>query len=268
MRTASSRQNEACYLDFTRHVIVAQLRVDQNDIPTWLKDLQEDVARARRRADLGAELEPKLLILMLALDGALSSPGPASASETRDELEHLRNASRRLWKSLQICDVQLSVELVGPANEVAALDGSVEVTFEYDAIGELIAALNLFLTRTEHVCIPERKAGPRPRMQSLAAELLLRFLPPSLPVKAQSQLADAVFFPVFARHKCDLPSWYGSIRRARRHPELSVNPSRPSPKYRNPDNAKEIWSGRGRRPKWLQSALEQGKYLKDFIAKA
>jgi DNA-binding protein H-NS len=38
-----------------------------------------------------------------------------------------------------------------------------------------------------------------------------------------------------------------------------------SPKYRNPDNPKETWAGRGSRPRWLVAALKSGKKkLSDF----
>jgi DNA-binding protein H-NS len=37
------------------------------------------------------------------------------------------------------------------------------------------------------------------------------------------------------------------------------------PKYRNPDNPKETWAGRGNRPRWLAAALKHGKKkLSDF----
>jgi DNA-binding protein H-NS len=36
------------------------------------------------------------------------------------------------------------------------------------------------------------------------------------------------------------------------------------PKYRNPDNPSETWSGRGRKPKWVQMALAQDRKLEDF----
>lgn len=32
-----------------------------------------------------------------------------------------------------------------------------------------------------------------------------------------------------------------------------------SPKYRNPDNTSETWSGRGRQPAWFKAAIEAGK---------
>jgi DNA-binding protein H-NS len=36
------------------------------------------------------------------------------------------------------------------------------------------------------------------------------------------------------------------------------------PKYRNPENADETWSGRGRQPKWVQAALAEGVMLSDL----
>lgn len=35
-------------------------------------------------------------------------------------------------------------------------------------------------------------------------------------------------------------------------------------RYRNPGNESETWTGRGRRPKWLEDALAKGKKLEDF----
>jgi DNA-binding protein H-NS len=36
------------------------------------------------------------------------------------------------------------------------------------------------------------------------------------------------------------------------------------PKYQNPENHAETWSGRGRRPRWLRDQLRAGKGLDDF----
>lgn len=41
-----------------------------------------------------------------------------------------------------------------------------------------------------------------------------------------------------------------------------------APKYRNPDNADETWSGRGRQPKWMQAALAEGTMLSDLAIAA
>ena len=39
------------------------------------------------------------------------------------------------------------------------------------------------------------------------------------------------------------------------------------PRYRNPDNRKETWAGRGHRPRWLVAALKGGKKLEAFAIK-
>jgi DNA-binding protein H-NS len=37
-----------------------------------------------------------------------------------------------------------------------------------------------------------------------------------------------------------------------------------TPKYRDPENPPNAWSGKGQRPQWLKDALESGRELKDF----
>ncbi|PWV60461.1 H-NS family nucleoid-associated regulatory protein [Plasticicumulans acidivorans] len=39
-------------------------------------------------------------------------------------------------------------------------------------------------------------------------------------------------------------------------------------KFRNTENFEQTWSGRGKRPRWLQEALEQGAQLSDFAVSA
>lgn len=34
--------------------------------------------------------------------------------------------------------------------------------------------------------------------------------------------------------------------------------------YRDPQNPKNAWAGRGRKPKWLEEALNSGKKLEDY----
>src|ERR1044071_2010023 len=36
------------------------------------------------------------------------------------------------------------------------------------------------------------------------------------------------------------------------------------PKYRDPDNPKQSWGGKGPKPRWLNQALEAGAKLEDF----
>jgi DNA-binding protein H-NS len=37
------------------------------------------------------------------------------------------------------------------------------------------------------------------------------------------------------------------------------------PKYRNPNDPDQTWTGRGKRPRWLQEALEKGAQLDDYL---
>jgi DNA-binding protein H-NS len=37
------------------------------------------------------------------------------------------------------------------------------------------------------------------------------------------------------------------------------------PKYRNPKEPSETWSGRGKRPLWLTSALKTGRTIEEFL---
>lgn len=39
------------------------------------------------------------------------------------------------------------------------------------------------------------------------------------------------------------------------------------PKYQNPNNRRETWAGRGKRPRWLVTQLRAGKKLEDFQIK-
>jgi DNA-binding protein H-NS len=36
------------------------------------------------------------------------------------------------------------------------------------------------------------------------------------------------------------------------------------PKYRNPQTPSETWSGRGKQPRWLASAIKNGRKIDDF----
>lgn len=38
-----------------------------------------------------------------------------------------------------------------------------------------------------------------------------------------------------------------------------------APKYRNPADAAQTWSGRGKRPRWFHAALKAGKREKDLL---
>lgn len=53
---------------------------------------------------------------------------------------------------------------------------------------------------------------------------------------------------------------YGTRRRSRRTGKVP-------PKYANPSNSAETWSGRGKRPRWFNAALKSGKKEKDLLIK-
>lgn len=38
-----------------------------------------------------------------------------------------------------------------------------------------------------------------------------------------------------------------------------------APKYRNPANTRETWSGRGKQPRWLAELVKKGKKPEDFL---
>lgn len=39
------------------------------------------------------------------------------------------------------------------------------------------------------------------------------------------------------------------------------------PKYRNPANPKETWTGRGKQPRWMAAYTAKGKKVEDFLIK-
>ena len=41
--------------------------------------------------------------------------------------------------------------------------------------------------------------------------------------------------------------------------------SKVAPKYKNPANGSETWTGRGRQPRWVADALTAGKSLEDLL---
>ena len=51
---------------------------------------------------------------------------------------------------------------------------------------------------------------------------------------------------------------YGRSRGARKGTKVA-------PKYRNPDDRTETWTGRGRQPRWLVAKLGKGGKLSDFL---
>lgn len=44
-------------------------------------------------------------------------------------------------------------------------------------------------------------------------------------------------------------------------------PAAAAEKYRNPKDPSQTWSGRGKRPRWLQEMLDKGAKLESFLVK-
>lgn len=44
----------------------------------------------------------------------------------------------------------------------------------------------------------------------------------------------------------------------------NATPSGALPKFRDPENPENTWTGRGRKPKWLIAAIEAGADISDF----
>ncbi len=40
-----------------------------------------------------------------------------------------------------------------------------------------------------------------------------------------------------------------------------------APKYRNPKNPEETWTGRGRQPRWLAAEIGKGRKIESFLIK-
>jgi DNA-binding protein H-NS len=53
------------------------------------------------------------------------------------------------------------------------------------------------------------------------------------------------------------PDGHGIARSRRPYPTVEA-------KFRNPEQPSETWSGRGKRPRWLDAQLRSGKRIDDF----
>lgn len=53
--------------------------------------------------------------------------------------------------------------------------------------------------------------------------------------------------------------------RAKSAPKAGAKKIVVAPKYRNPEDAAMTWTGRGRKPLWVQKCLDDGKALEDLL---
>lgn len=87
------------------------------------------------------------------------------------------------------------------------------------------------------------------------------------------QLARAEGYSVaelFGARGASAPAATGTVgapakrTRAKRGPSKFAG-TKVAPKYRNPENPSETWSGRGKQPRWLQAHTSAGRVLDDFL---
>lgn len=52
---------------------------------------------------------------------------------------------------------------------------------------------------------------------------------------------------------------------AKTNSRKSTKGSKVAPKYRNPANPAETWSGRGKHPRWMAALIAKGKKAEDFL---
>src|SRR5947199_9763476 len=79
--------------------------------------------------------------------------------------------------------------------------------------------------------------------------------------------------------KRELEKRLAQLRREKDLPQSQTEPNKTSkdgkrerrkyprvfPKYRNPDEPSETWSGRGKQPRWLTAALKTGHKIEEFV---
>lgn len=61
-----------------------------------------------------------------------------------------------------------------------------------------------------------------------------------------------------------MPLMGGTKGRGRRANTASTAGPASAPRYRNPDNPEQTWSGRGRRPRWVHESEAAGRSLADM----
>lgn len=98
----------------------------------------------------------------------------------------------------------------------------------------------------------------------VAAEKRKRFLSK----RRSAALVRRQAIALAARHGYTIAELFGdqpAPQPTRRKRGASRKPSKVVPKYRDPDNELNIWSGRGSMPRWLAKKIRFGKHPADFL---
>jgi DNA-binding protein H-NS len=67
------------------------------------------------------------------------------------------------------------------------------------------------------------------------------------------------------RREKELPQAEAADGQLRDTPRERRSYPRVLPKYQNPNEPSETWSGRGKQPRWLSAALKTGHTIEDFV---
>lgn len=90
-------------------------------------------------------------------------------------------------------------------------------------------------------------------------EVLANRRPASVVRKALTDLAASYGYTIDAVF--EIPTAPGGARTPARKRKLP----KVAPKYRDPDNRRNTWSGRGRMPRWLADRTKRGQSAADFL---
>lgn len=92
--------------------------------------------------------------------------------------------------------------------------------------------------------------------------------PPIAKVRAKlTRLAKADGYTIEEVFGGAAPAARGRKSAAKPGPKAGRKLGKVPPKYRNPANAKETWTGRGKQPRWLAELTAAGKKVEDFLIK-
>ena len=97
----------------------------------------------------------------------------------------------------------------------------------------------------------------------------------SLNLKELKKLQDDVAFAIFNYEKRKKAEALAAVEAAARaagfslkellgDEKLTKGKTKAAPKYANPADAAQTWTGRGRKPKWVEALLASGKTLEDL----
>jgi DNA-binding protein H-NS len=67
------------------------------------------------------------------------------------------------------------------------------------------------------------------------------------------------------RREKEIPQLESADRQVKDAPRERRKYPRVFPKYRNPNEPSETWSGRGKQPRWLAAALKTGRTIEEFV---